>query len=631
MKKNTNKNFLPMTKEEMNERGWNELDILLISGDAYIDHPAFASALLGRYLEAHGYRVGIIAQPRWDNVDDFLVMGRPRLFVGVSAGAIDSMLAHYTAFRKKRSDDAYTPGGQAGARPNRAVTVYANMVRRAFPQIPLIAGGIEASLRRVSHYDFWTNNLKKSLLPDAKLDLLLYGMGEKAILEVAQRLDNKKEYETTQDVLKNIKGSARLIKSKEIESYVDALILPSHDEILADKKLLVKATLMLEQHVHQSKQVAIQSFGDRAVLLEEPSNLMTTEELDKLYSLPFTRMAHFSYKERIPAVEMMQTSITSHRGCGGGCSFCSLAIHQSRHISSRSEESILNEIEELNNLPKFHGHISDIGGPSANMWQAKCTADTSNCKRSSCMFPSICKFFDVPQKEHIYLLREAKTVRNVKSVRVASGIRFDLALQDKVALEAYTGEFTGGQLKVAPEHCVDHVLDGMRKPNMELFEKFLDAFYAQSKNVHKEQYVIPYLMSAFPGCTDKDMHEMKNWLQARNWKPQQVQCFIPTPSTVATACYYAECDPKGEPLYVAKSDAERLKQHYLLTESRGNVHNKSRNENSNRSRNNDFGKSRNESSNKPKNERNSRSSSGSYEQGQRNSQKRGQRKERSRY
>ncbi len=569
--------FLPMSRKEMEDRGWSELDILLVSGDAYIDHPAFASALLGRYLESQGYRVGIIAQPNWEKLEDFLVMGRPRLFVGISAGAIDSMLAHYTAFRKKRSDDAYTPGGKSGARPNRAVSVYANMIKRAFPKIPLVAGGIEASLRRVSHYDFWTDSLKKSLLPDAKLDLLLYGMGEKSILEVAQKLDNKKEYESVQDVLKNIKGTARIIKAKEIEDYPNAMILPSHEEILNDKKLLVEATLMLEQQVHQANKKAIQVFSDRAVLLEEPSNSLTTEELDALYALPYTRLPHFSYKEKIPAVEMMQTSITSHRGCGGGCSFCSLAIHQSRHISSRSEESILKEIESLNNLPKFHGHISDIGGPSANMWQAKCAGKTENCKRSSCMFPTVCKFFEVNQKEHIYLLREAKNVNNVKSVRVASGIRFDLALKDKVALDAYTGEFTGGQLKVAPEHCVSHILKDMRKPNMDLFERFLDAFYAQSKNVHKEQYVIPYLMSAFPACTEKDMLELKNWLKERNWKPQQVQCFIPTPTTVATAYYYSECDAEGNKIYVAKTDAQRLKQHYLLMESKGNP-NEKRNE-----------------------------------------------------
>ncbi len=562
--------FLPMSREDMQERGYEALDILLISGDAYIDHPAFGTALLGRHLEAHGYKVGIIAQPQWDGetaIEQLQKMGTPRLFVGISAGAIDSMLAHYTAFRKKRSDDAYTPGGKAGARPNRAVSVYTNLIKRAFPKVPVIAGGIEASLRRISHYDFWTDSLKKSLLPDAKLDLLLYGMGENSLLEVAQRLDKKQEYQSVAEVLKNIRGSARIIKNAEIAEYTDALILPSHDEILNDKKLLVKATLMLEQQVHQARQVAIQSFGDRAVLLEKPAELLTTKQLDRLYSLPFTRLPHPSYKEKIPAVEMMQTSITSHRGCGGGCSFCSLAIHQSRHIQSRSAESIFDEIHELNTLPKFHGHISDIGGPSANMWQAKCTADSSKCVRSSCMYPKICPSFKVSQEDHIELLREAKMQKNVKSVRIASGIRFDLALKEKKALMAYTGEFTGGQLKVAPEHCVPSVLDMMRKPHMPLFEDFLQAFYSQSKQAHKEQYVVPYLMSAFPSCTEYDMKELKDWLRQRNWKPQQVQCFIPTPSTVATAYFYAEQDEKGNPVYVAKTDAQRMKQHYILVDS----------------------------------------------------------------
>ncbi len=586
--------FLPMSREDMQEKGYKELDILLISGDAYIDHPSFGTALLGRHLEAHGYKVGIIAQPRWEigqdaqALEDLLVMGRPRLFVGISAGAIDSMLAHYTAFRKKRSDDAYTPGGQAGARPNRAVSVYANLVRRAFPKIPLIAGGIEASLRRISHYDFWTDSLKKSLLPDAKLDLLLYGMGENSILEVAQKLDNKHEFESVGEALKNIRGSARIIKNAEIENYKDAILLPSHDEILKDKKLLVRATLLLERQVHQAKQVAIQSFGDRAILLEKPSQLLSTEELDKLYSLPFTRLPHPRYKERIPAVEMMQTSLTSHRGCGGGCSFCSLAIHQSRHIQSRSKESLFQEIQTLAKMPKFHGHISDIGGPSANMWQAKCSADSSKCTRSSCMFPKICPSFKVDQEEHIWLLREAKEQEKVKSVRVASGIRFDLALKEKSALMAYTGEFTGGQLKVAPEHCVPTVLNAMRKPSMQLFEIFLEAFYAQSKQVHKEQYVVPYLMSAFPNCTEEDMKEMKDWLAQRNWKPQQVQCFIPTPSTVATAYFYAEQDEKGNPIYVAKTDAQRMKQHYLLVDSLPPSRNKKQNREYSKENRNNF-------------------------------------------
>ncbi len=556
--------FLPMNLEQMKAKGFEELDILLISGDAYIDHPSFGTPLIGRFLEAQGYKVGIIAQPDPNNIEDFKLMGRPRLFAALSAGAIDSMLAHYTAFRKKRSDDAYTPGGKAGKRPNRAVIAYTNALRRAFPQLPIVAGGIEASLRRISHYDFWTDSLRKSLLPDAKLDLIVYGMGEKAMLEIAQRLEKKKEFQPTQEVLKNIQGTARIISKEEAKTYTNALLLPSHEEQLENKKLLVKASLMLEQHVHQAKDVAIQFFDNRAILLEKPAQNLTSAELDALYALPFTKLPHPSYKERIPATEMMQTSITSHRGCASACTFCTLAIHQSRHIISRSKESIYKEIENLNTLFKFNGHISDIGGPTANMWNAKCIAQHDNCKRSSCLYPKICKSFKSSQKEHVKLLQEAKKLAHVKSVRVASGIRFDLALEDDSALKAYTGEFTGGQLKVAPEHCSFDVLQLMRKPSIDLFEVFLNSFYAQSQKVNKEQYVVPYLMSAFPGCTIKNMQELKKWLQKSKWKPQQVQCFIPTPASIATACYYAECDINFEDIYVAKSDKERLQQHYIL-------------------------------------------------------------------
>ncbi len=556
--------FLPMTREQMQARGWEELDILLISGDAYIDHPSFGTPLIGRYLEAQGYRVGIIAQPDPQKIEDFQIMGRPRLYAGISAGAIDSMLAHYTAFRKKRSDDAYTAGGKAGKRPNRAIISYANCLRRAFPKLPIVGGGIEASLRRISHYDFWTDSLRKSILPDAKLDLVVYGMGEKAMLEIAQRLEKKKEFQPAQEVLKNIRGTARIISVEEAKSHPDALLLPSHEEQLQNKKELLRASMLLEKQVHQAKEIAIQHFDTRAILLEIPAENLTTQELDDLYLLPFTRLPHPSYKEKIPATEMMQTSITSHRGCASACTFCTLAIHQSRHISSRSKKSIFNEITSLQKTIKFNGHISDIGGPTANMWNSKCTASHTNCKRSSCLFPKICKSFKSAQSEHVSMLQEAKKLSNVKSIRVASGIRFDLALQDKHALKAYTGEFTGGQLKVAPEHCSPHILDLMRKPDIYQFQEFLEAFYAQSQKAHKEQYVVPYLMSAFPGCTNSDMKELKKWLKKSNWKPQQVQCFIPTPASIATACYYAECDTDFNDIYVAKSDKERLQQHYTL-------------------------------------------------------------------
>lgn len=585
--------FLPMTRADMERRGWDELDVLLVSGDAYVDHPAFGVALLGRWLESHGYRVGIVAQPRWDTVDDIARMGRPRLFAGVTAGAVDSMLAHYTAFRKKRHDDAYTPGGKAGARPNRAVSVYASLTRRAFPGLPVTAGGIEASLRRISHYDFWTDSLRKSLLPDAKLDLIVYGMGEAALLDIARRLDAAcaANFVESADILPReevaaalagIPGTARMIRMSELEAlegvkteggaHVEEIIrLPSHEEISTRPALLIEATLLLERQMHQMRARAVQPLGGegdparaRAVLLEIPAAPLSTEALDALYALPFTRRPHPSYTAAIPAVEMMLTSMTCHRGCGGGCSFCSLALHQGRRIASRSRESLLEEARQMASRRDFPGAISDVGGPSANMWRAKCSLDPSRCRRASCMAPTVCPGFVVDQREHISLLHEIREIPGVRHVRVASGVRFDLALKQKEALEAYAGEFTGGQLKVAPEHCAPDVLRLMRKPGMEEFERFLDAFRAYSRAHGKEQYVIPYLLSAFPGCTDAHMRQLADWLAERHWSPRQVQCFIPTPGTVATAMYYAEEDTEGNPLHVAKSDAARLRQHGIL-------------------------------------------------------------------
>ncbi|MBO4318250.1 MAG: YgiQ family radical SAM protein [Mailhella sp.] len=577
--------FLPMTRREMDARGWKELDVLLVFGDSYIDHPGFAAALLGRFLEFHGYRVGIITQPDWNDPGSLTVMGRPRLFAGVSAGAVDSMLAHYTAFRKKRHNDAYTPGGKCGARPNRAVTVYTGLIHRAFPGLYVAAGGIEASLRRVTHYDFWSDSLRKSLLPDSKADLLIYGMGEKAILALADRLKayydadpeaenefrsgkpRKERIRERRSCLAGIDGTARMISAADMEMLPEGtFVLPSHEEIAADAGKLIEATLMLERHVQKADCLAVQRVGDRAVLLERPAPLLSEKEMDAIYDLPYTRKSHPSYKGKgaIPAESMMKTSMTCHRGCGGGCSFCSLALHQGRRIASRSRESLIAEAKRMAGDPEFDGSVSDIGGPSANMWRAHCAGSPEKCRRPSCMTPKVCPNFKVDQNEHLDLLREVRALPGVRHVRVASGVRFDLALKQKSALEGYAGEFTGGQLKVAPEHCSRHVLKLMRKPGMEEFEVFLNAFYGYCRKMGKEQYVVPYLMSAFPGCTDADMRELADWLAVRHWKPRQVQCFIPTPGTVATAMYYAELDPDGFPIYVAKTDAARLRQHGIL-------------------------------------------------------------------
>ncbi len=545
--------FLPMTRAEMDRLGWSELDVLLVSGDAYVDHPSFAMALLGRVLVAHGFRTGVITQPRWTGPDDVLTMGRPRLFAGVSAGAIDSMLAHYTAFRKKRSDDAYTPGGKAGARPNRACIVYANLLRQAFPGLPVVLGGIEASLRRVTHYDFWTDKLRKPILLDAKADLVVYGMGERALVEIATRLRDGRDTH-------GIPGTVWADREPD-EAATD---LPAHEELEADKTALMRATLMLETQVHQGEVTLRQQVGSRSVFLAPPATALTTTELDRLYALPFARRAHPSHVEPVPAEEMIRDSITSHRGCGGGCSFCTLALHQGRRIASRSRESILDEVRRMARDPRFKGVISDVGGPSANMWDARCAKEGQPCKRASCMTPSICPHFQMDQAAHLDMLRAVRRAPGVRHVRVASGVRFDLALKDMRTLSGYLREFVGGQLKIAPEHVCDQILALMRKPGLRVFEEFLTVFARESAQAGKEQYVIPYLMSAFPGSTDEDMRRLGAWLRARGWRPQQMQCFIPIPGAVATAMYFAGITPSGKPLYVARTDEERLRQHHIL-------------------------------------------------------------------
>lgn len=542
-----------MTRAEMDQLGWNELDILLVSGDAYVDHPSFAMALLGRTLLAHGFRVGIVTQPRWTDPGDVGVMGRPRLFAGVGAGALDSMLAHYTAFRKKRSDDAYTPGGKAGARPNRASIVYTNLLRQTFPGLTVVLGGIEASLRRISHYDFWSDSLRRPILLDAKADVLVYGMGERAVVDIAQRA--RQGLPLTCIPGTTWVGSAEELSCRE---------LPSHKEMLGDRTRLMAATLLLERHVHEGSGVLRQDIDGRCVLVAPPARALTTSEMDALYALPFSRRAHPRYVDPIPAEAMIRDSVTSHRGCGGGCSFCTLALHQGRRIASRSRASIVDEVRRLAKRPEFGGSISDVGGPSANMWGGVCSRPDKACLRASCLTPSICPFFRVDQRAHVDMLRSVRAVPGVRHVRVASGIRFDLALADQRALSGYLREFVGGQLKIAPEHVCDTVLRLMRKPGVAVFEEFLAVFAGESRQTGKEQYVIPYLMSAFPGTTDEDMRSMGRWLRRRGWRPRQVQCFIPIPGAVATAMYYGRISPDGAPLAVAYSDAERLRQHRLL-------------------------------------------------------------------
>ena len=583
-----------MSAAELDALGWNGLDVLLVSGDAYVDHPAFGCALLGRWLVSRGFRTGLVCQPRRDVPDDLLVMGRPRLFAGISAGALDSMLAHYTAFRKKRHDDAYTPGGRAGRRPNRACLVYANLARRAFPGLPLVLGGIESSLRRATHYDFWTDALRRPLLMDAKADLLVWGMGERAILACAQRRERAAaQHADARAVegaaLKGIPGTAWCERMdadgkpdpddaalRETLARGPLLRFPSHADICADADQLLRLALLMERHVHQGDAWAFQPVDARCMVFAPPAAPLATEEMDELHGLPFRRAAHPSYSEPIPAAEMLATSITSHRGCGGGCAFCSIALHQGRRVSSRSQGSILAEAAALarahaGRTTRRGGSglaISDVGGPTANMWQAHCALEAAPgrppCRRTSCCFPSPCPSFITPQRRHVGLLRAVAALPGISRVRVASGVRPDLALREPAALAAYAAEFTGGQLKVAPEHCQPAVLERMRKPGMAALDAFLEVFARASREAGREQYVIPYLLSGYPGCTDDDMRALAAWLERRGWNPRQTQCFIPTPGTVATAMFYCGKDESGEPIAVARSDAARLRQHGIL-------------------------------------------------------------------
>ncbi|WP_045222668.1 YgiQ family radical SAM protein [Desulfonatronum thioautotrophicum] len=576
--------FLPTTRQEMLKLGWEELDILLVNGDAYVDHPAFGVSLLGRWLIANGFRVGIIAQPRWDILDDLQRMGRPRLFAGVGAGALDSMLAHYTAFRKARRDDAYTPGGVSGARPNRACIVYANLLRRAFPGLFITLGGIEASLRRIAHYDFWTDKIRRSILLDSKADLLLYGMAERGILELARLLAHHTSHAKTSGAssrpfapqrpgvhaLLQIPGAAFACRPEELPELPSVLKLPSQEAIQSSPDALLEATTLLEKHVHQGHDTALHQTGNRLLVLTPPATPLTETEMDALYELPFARRAHPGYDKPIPAAEMIASSITSHRGCGGGCSFCSLALHQGRWISSRSKRSILDEVRRMSAIAHWQGVISDVGGPSANMWQATCARDKGikgkhdPCRRASCLHPKICRFFQVDQQGQVSMLENIRSLPGVRHVRVASGVRFDLLLRDAQAAEGLIQGFVGGQLKLAPEHASDTVLHLMRKPSFAVFEQFLDLFQRQSARAGKQQFVVPYLMSGFPGCTEQDMTDLDHWLCGKGWRPQQVQCFVPTPGTMATAMYHAGKDPTGNPIYVARSDAQRLAQHRIL-------------------------------------------------------------------
>ncbi|MGN6133071.1 MAG: YgiQ family radical SAM protein [Aureliella sp.] len=554
---------LPMTLQEAQQRGWDELDIVFVTGDAYIDHPSFAMAILGRVLEAAGFRVGIVSQPDWHSCADWQRFGRPRLFYAISAGNMDSMINHYTANKKVRNDDAYSPGGRIGLRPDRATLSYCQRAREAYKGVPVIAGGVEASLRRLAHYDYWSDKVRRSILLDSKADLVVFGMGENAIVEIAQRLGSGQ----TVKQLRDMRGVAYALGASE-DRPDDALQLPSYETVVEDKLAFAEATRIIHQETNPyNAQRLLQMHGTQAVVVNPPQLPISEAAMDRIYGLPYTRRPHPSYREPIPAFEMIKDSVTIMRGCFGGCTFCSITAHQGRAIQSRSQSSILGELQQLAQSKSFKGTVSDIGGPTANMYQMRCTRPEVEavCRRQSCVHPKICKLLGVDHQPVIDLMRQARKVPGVKKVLVASGVRMDLARQSPEYIRELTQHHVGGHLKVAPEHVDPDVLFKMRKPSNDDFEFFTEVFKSESKAAGKKQYLIPYFIASHPGSDLDAMINLAVFLKQNGYKPDQVQDFIPAPLDVATAMYYTGLDPfTKKPVHIAKGLRDRKLQRALM-------------------------------------------------------------------
>ena len=561
--------FLPTSKEEIEKLGWERPDIILFSGDAYIDHPSFGAAVIGRYLQAFGYKVAIVPQPNWrDDLRDFKKLGKPKLFFGVSAGAMDSMVNHYTANRRLRHDDAYTPGGRHGMRPDYPTIVYSNILKELFSDVPVIAGGIEASLRRVAHYDYWKDILRPSILVDSKADMICYGMGEKTMLEIADRL-NKGEKITD---LSDIRQTAFFTDEKPAD---EDIVLNSFESCRIDKFKQAENFKIVEQESNRYEgKILWQQTGKRWIKINPMHAPLCQEEIDKIYSLPFTRLPHPRYKGKIiPAYDMIRHSITLHRGCFGGCAFCTISAHQGKFISSRSKESVLQEAKKVTEMHDFKGYISDLGGPSANMYSlsGKNLDICVKCLRPSCLHPSICKNLNTDHSKLTDIYKSVDSLPGIKKSFIGSGVRYDLALSGSdekelnITNKAYVNELitnhVSGRLKVAPEHTSDKVLNLMRKPSFSLFKKFKFIFdhINQEKGLH--QQLIPYFISSHPGCTLEDMAELAVETKSLNFKLEQVQDFTPTPMTLASEIYYSGINPyTGQKIYTAKGEKEKLKQ-----------------------------------------------------------------------
>lgn len=563
-----NGGFLPISKEDMLARGWYYCDFLLVTGDAYVDHPSFGTAVISRVLEDAGYRVAILSQPDFRSEADFIAMGRPRYAVLINSGNIDSMVAHYTAAKKRRHDDSYSPGGKGGKRPDRAVTVYSKLARRAFPDVPIYLGGLEASLRRFAHYDYWADRILPSILQDTGADGLMFGMGERSVLEIAANLKAGKH---GIDVVKQVRGTAYLTQHKEDISF-PAVWCPSLEETLADKKSYAKSVkIQYDQQDHITGKAVVQKHGHRLLVQNPPALPLTTEEMDWVYGLPYARTYHPSYEAEggVPAIAEVQFSIIHNRGCFGGCNFCSLAFHQGRYISSRSHESVVSEAKRIAQHPDFKGYIHDVGGPTANFRFPACAKQDKYglCRDKRCLFPKACSNLRADHSDYLTLLRKLREIPGVKKVFVRSGLRYDYMMaddNDEFFLELVKYHISG-QLKVAPEHMSDHALYYMGKPSFDVYRRFKERYERINAKLGKKQYLVPYLMSSHPGAELSDAVHLAEYLHSIGYMPQQVQDFYPTPGTLSTAMYYSEIDPRTmKPVYVAKTPEEKAMQRALL-------------------------------------------------------------------
>ena len=581
--------FFPMSREEMDELGWDSCDVVLVTGDAYVDHPSFGMAIIGRLLEAQGFRVGIIAQPDWSSADAFRALGPPNLFWGVTGGNMDSMVNRYTADRRLRHNDSYTPNDEGGKRPDRAVNVYAQRCREAHKDIPVVIGGIEASLRRIAHYDYWSDKVRRSVLVDSKADILLYGNAERAMVEVAHRIAKGESPKTMYDVRGAVfavsgvpDGWSELdmrdpdVAQPKVKGEQVAVRLPGYDQVIAEPALYAQASRILHQESNASNARAlIQDQGGRDVFLSPPPVPLSTEEMDGVFGLPYARAPHPSYGDaRIPAWEMIRFSVNIMRGCFGGCTFCSITEHEGRVVQNRSEGSILKEIEDIRDkVDGFTGQISDLGGPTANMYRLACKDDKIQavCRRLSCVYPDICVNLGTDHGPLIDLYRKARDIRGVKKISIASGLRYDLAVKSPAYVKELVTHHVGGYLKIAPEHTEDGPLSKMMKPGIATYDRFKQMFDLAAKKAGKKYYLIPYFIAAHPGTSDEDMMNLALWLKRSGLRADQVQTFLPSPMSLASAMYYSERNPlkpvhrnRGEVVSTAKGlKQRRLHKAYL--------------------------------------------------------------------